>query len=116
MPAPARISARELAARMASGEHAVIVDVRSAEEYRGLHAKGARLLPLEEVSAEKVTECVQAAGGDAGDKLYFICHSGRRATDACERVLGHFPEAAVIDGGTLAWAQAGLPVVHGDAP
>lgn len=116
MSRPSHVPADELNRRVGAGEDAVIIDVRSAEEYRTLHAAGARLLPLERVSDETVSECVRTAGHGPDTHLYFICHSGRRAAEACERILGQFPGACVVEGGTLAWAQAGLPVRHGEKP
>lgn len=116
MAAPSRIHAEELFAKLESGENGLIVDVRSPEEYRSLHAQGAVLLPLEKVNEEAVADSARAAGKGPDVKLYFICHSGRRATEACSQILVRFPTATVIEGGTLAWAQAGLPVVQGENP
>ncbi len=116
MSKPARIHAEEVHRRMDAGDDALIIDVRSAEEYRTLHAAGAVLLPLEEVNTESVTACARQSGHNERTPIYFICHSGRRATTACERILGEFPHSAVIEGGTLAWAQEGYPVHEGDKP
>lgn len=116
MSKPSHVSADELSRRVGAGDDAVIIDVRSAEEYRTLHAAGARSLPLERVDQEAVAACVRDAGGVPHTTVYFICHSGRRAVEACARVLERFPGACVVDGGTLAWAQAGLPVHHGEEP
>ena len=116
MTAPQRISVLALHTRLAQGEQATIIDVREAEEYRTLHAAGALLLPLGKVSVESVAERLAAAVRPADTPLYFICHTGHRAAEACERVLARFPAGTVIEGGTLAWAQAGLPVHFGDQP
>jgi len=45
-----RVSAEELKRLMAAGR-AVIVDVRSAEDYRGTHIQGAINLPLQQIEA-----------------------------------------------------------------
>lgn len=116
VPQRNHISIIELRRLLESGENVLIIDVRTPEEYRGLHAKGAVLLPLDEVSPETVERCRAASGRPAPDRIWFICRSGRRAEEACKRVFEHFPEAAVIEGGTLAWAQAGLVVTQGDEP
>lgn len=108
-----RIGIAEVRRRLESGENALILDVRSAEEYRGLHAKGAVSLPLDEVSRESVERCLATSGARMTGRIWFICRSGRRADEACMRVFEHFPEAEVIEGGTLAWAQAGLAVTQG---
>ncbi|MGH8225894.1 MAG: rhodanese-like domain-containing protein [Gammaproteobacteria bacterium] len=110
------IGAKDLHERIERGERTTIIDVREPEEYRALHAAGALLLPLAEVNTETVTACLAASQHSSADSLCFICHSGRRATEACEHVLNDFPTAIVIEGGTLAWAQAALPVHSGDEP
>jgi len=112
----AQISAEDLHRRLEEGREALIIDVRSPEEYRTLHAAGAIALPLDQVDSNTVAARLGEAGHAAEAPLYFICHSGQRAAEACERVLGQFPGAAVVEGGTLAWAQAGLPVHQGDQP
>ncbi|MDN5863759.1 MAG: rhodanese-like domain-containing protein [Gammaproteobacteria bacterium] len=111
MNSPDTISAETLHERIKGGENAVIIDVREVDEYRSVHAVGAVLLPLARVDADSVNQYVSE-----GATAYFICHSGRRATEACERVLADFPDAIVVEGGTLAWAQAGLPVHSGGEP
>lgn len=116
MPPLRQIGAKEVQDRLQRGETAAIIDVREPEEYRALHAAGALSLPLAEVSAEAVTARLSASNHPPNVALHFICHSGRRATEACERVLDEFPAATIIEGGTLAWAQAGLPVHSGDKP
>ena len=111
-----QISAKDLHERIEHGERAAIIDVREPEEYRALHAAGALLLPLAEVGVKTVAECLDAADFSSATALYFICHSGQRATEACSRVLEKYPAATVIEGGTLAWAQAGFAVHSGDQP
>lgn len=116
MNVPATISPEALHERRKRGENAIIIDVREPEEYRSLHATGALLLPLGEVSSENVAARLAASNCPPDAPVYFICHSGRRATEAGEHVLGDYPTATVVEGGTLAWAQAGLPVRSGDEP
>lgn len=111
MSTPATISAESLHQRIEDGDSAVIIDVREPDEYHSLHAAGAVLLPLADVNAASVGQCLAES-----DTAYFICHSGRRATEACKAVLDNYPSATVIEGGTLAWAQAGLPVHSGEEP
>ncbi|MGH8427735.1 MAG: rhodanese-like domain-containing protein [Gammaproteobacteria bacterium] len=116
MAAPQRIGVLALQAQLEQGEQVTIIDVREPDEYRTLHAAGALLLPLGKVSTESVVERLAAADRTADTRLYFICHSGNRAAEACKRTLDRFPAGTVIEGGTLAWAQAGLPVHFGDQP
>jgi len=116
MNRPARISAEELHQRIEGGGEAVIIDVRTAEEYRTLHAAGAVALPLDKLDAAAVKRRLRESGMTSDASLYFICHSGNRAAEACERIVDQFPGAVVVEGGTLAWAQSGFPVHHGDQP
>ncbi len=116
MGQPAAIHAEELYQRMQNGEKCVIVDVRTEEEYRALHAEGARLLALDECNAETLGRLLAESGYAKDANLYLICHSGQRAAEAAQRVRAAFPRATVIQGGTLAWAQAGLPVKPGEQP
>lgn len=111
MSTPETISAETLHERLQKGENLVIIDVREPDEYRSVHAAGAVRLPLAEVNAGTV----DAQLGE-GASACFICHSGKRAAQACERVLENYPDSLVVEGGTLAWAQAGLPVHSGDEP
>jgi 3-mercaptopyruvate sulfurtransferase SseA len=48
---PAFLSVDQLAKEIAAGEKPLIIDVRSAEEYRELHISGAVSAPLSEFSA-----------------------------------------------------------------
>jgi rhodanese-related sulfurtransferase len=46
--------------------------------------------------------------------LYFICRSGSRGKQACEKLLAAgLVDVVNVEGGTVAWEQAGLPVVRG---
>jgi rhodanese-related sulfurtransferase len=80
-------------------------------EFREIHAEGARLLPLDRLDPNAV---VAGRNGTAGELLYVICRSGSRAKQVCERFLaaGHH-NVVCVEGGTLAWEQAGLPVKRG---
>ncbi len=116
MSRPDRIHAEELHKRITAGERCALIDVRTAEEYRALHADGALLLTLDRCTPAALRECLAAAGYGPDTPVYFICHSGQRAAQAADVVSEHFPRAFIVLGGTLAWAQAGLPVKPGEQP
>jgi len=116
MSHPRQIHAEELHKRITAGERCALVDVRTAEEYRALHVDGALLLALDECTPDALSKRLAEAGYDAQTPLYFICHTGQRAAQAAEAVLAQYPHAAIVQGGTLAWAQAGLPVKPGEEP
>jgi rhodanese-related sulfurtransferase len=92
--------------------HAVeLVDVRTPAEYREVHAEPARLVPLDSLDPDAV---MRARGGSGGDPLYMICRSGGRGRQAAERFhAAGYTNVVNVEGGTLAWERAGLPVVRG---
>jgi rhodanese-related sulfurtransferase len=88
-----------------------LVDVRTPVEYREVHAAGARNVPLDGLDP---AELMRARNGSGGEPLYLICRSGSRGRQACERFLAAgFTNVVNVEGGTLAWAECGLPVVRG---
>jgi len=84
-----------------------LIDVRTPEEYRQFHARGATNVPLDQLDPSKLLN-----GSD--DAIYLICRAGSRGERACEKLLAVSPSARVInvEGGTLAWRAAKLPVDH----
>ena len=101
----ATITPDELTARRARGEAIELIDVRTPVEYREVHADLARNVPLDALDPTLLP---------AHGTLYLICRTGGRGRSACERLAaaGH-AHAVNVEGGTLAWAAAGLPVVRG---
>ena len=95
---------------MAVGEAIDLIDVRTPAEFAEIHAELARLLPLDKVSAEAVKQFKTAA---ADVPVYVICKSGNRGRQACEKLKNAGLHVVNVEGGTTAWAAAGLPVVRG---
>jgi len=88
-----------------------LIDVRTPVEYREVHADPARSVPLDRLDPRAVME---ARNGTRHEPLYVICRSGSRGRQACEAFqAAGFSNVVNVDGGTLAWEQAGLPVVRG---
>ena len=105
------ITPHELNELRQSGKLVDLIDVRTPVEYREVHAQGARLVPLDRLDPKEILAARN--GGNTGP-LYVICRSGSRAKQACERfAAAGFGDAVSVEGGTLAWEQAGLPVVRG---
>jgi rhodanese-related sulfurtransferase len=85
----------------------LLIDVRMPAEYREIHADGAVLAPLDGLDP-------QAVAKDPARPIYLLCKSGARATQAAGKFKADgIEEVVVVDGGTIAWEQAGLPVVRG---
>ncbi len=105
----ASISPRELAGH---GDRVDLIDVRTPAEYRELHASPARLVPLDSLEPG----AVMTSRGDAADQpLYVICRSGSRGKQACAKfAAAGYRNVVNVEGGTLAWEQAGLAVVRGE--
>lgn len=104
-----KIAPAEAAAAQSSG-HGILLDVRTAAEFREVHAQGAILLPLDVLSPQKVEE---VRGPNPGP-IYLLCASGIRAVKAAEQLeRAGLNDLRVVEGGTTAWIAAQLPVVRG---
>ncbi len=107
----ATITPRELEARWREGSTVELIDVRTPVEYLELHAEPARLIPLDRLDPKAVME---ERRGATGDPIYIICRSGNRAREACKKFLAAgYKEVVSVEGGTVEWEKAGLPVVRG---
>ena len=82
-----------------------LVDVRTPAEFREVHVKGARNIPLDRLNPAEF---------DKDAQYFIICKSGGRSMMACQQ-LQHagFENLVNIDGGTLACVDEGLPVRRG---
>jgi rhodanese-related sulfurtransferase/transcriptional regulator with XRE-family HTH domain len=74
-----------------------VVDVREPHEWVTGHVPGARLVPLGQLANEKL-----------GSRVLFICERGGRSLKAA--TSSGVDEAYSLEGGTLAWRAAGLPI------
>lgn len=107
----ATIRPQELAELGNGGRAIDLIDVRTPVEFREVHATIARNVPLDQLDP---TAFVQAHNGKGDEPLYVICRSGSRGRQACERFhAAGFNNVVNVEGGTLAWAEVGLPVVRG---
>lgn len=100
----------EEAARLMRDEKALLVDVREPDEFRSLRIPGALLQPFSVLS-------MLAEDADREKPAVYFCRTGRRT--ASEQGLlesrGH-ARTYIIDGGILAWKNAGLPVEASAGP
>jgi rhodanese-related sulfurtransferase len=107
----ASITPRALAELCARGKKIELIDVRTPAEYRELHVAQARNVPLDQLDQRTMAQARDAA---RQEPLYVICRSGGRARQACEKFFSSGDANVVnVEGGTLAWADCGLPVVRG---
>ena len=90
--------------REQSPAQAQLIDVRSASEFASGHIPGAVNIPMDQIEA-RLDDLHPTV------PVVLICQTGKRARmtagllEPCQRQI------AVLDGGTSAWIQAGLPVV-----
>ena len=87
-------------------EGAVVLDVRSPEEYVEVRVPGVLLIPLPDL-ADRYGEIPPA------DTVYVICRSGARSMRASEFLATRGRSAVNVAGGTLAWIESGRPVDSG---
>lgn len=104
------ISPHDLVAKKKQGEKLVLVDVRTPGEYQELRCQEARNLPLHDLNAAAFQSQYKAEAGP----VYLLCKSGSRGKTACEQLLAAGCTHVInVEGGTLALAEAGFPIVRG---
>ncbi len=97
---PATVTVTDAAARASAGE-VLLLDVREPHEWEAGHAADAVHLPL---------SAFDPAAVPTDRPVYAICRSGKRSAQATEALLGAGIDVTNVEGGMLAWDEAGLPV------
>ena len=97
------ISVQELSQLCNSGQRPEIVDVRSESEFAAGHIPGAKCIPLQQLPFRHADL--------GGGRIVLVCEAGTRASLARQDLEPHNGTIAVLQGGTRAWREAGLPVV-----
>ena len=102
------VSAKQLAeALRAPGVQ--LLDVRTPGEFEALRIAGAVNVPLDTLEPAALL-----ASMDANEPVYVMCQTGTRSQfAAAELRAAGFRRVVHVDGGTNAWAVAGLPVERG---
>jgi rhodanese-related sulfurtransferase len=94
-----------------AGKAVDLIDVRTPVEFREVHVAFARNVPLDRLDP---AAALRDRTAPPEEPLYVICRSGSRGRQACEKLLAAgFANVVNVEGGTLAWAECGLPVVRG---
>ncbi len=83
---------------------AVLIDVREPAEHRQANITQAQLKPLSDLNLEGIDT--------VNKKVIIHCQKGMRGAKACQQLISAHPDVSFynLDGGILAWQQAGLPV------
>jgi len=86
---------------------ATVIDVRTPVEFAEVHVPQAQSIPLDELKPGSLPL-------PKDQPVYLLCRSGQRATKAAEKFARDgFTQPIVVEGGTLAWIDANLPVTRG---
>jgi rhodanese-related sulfurtransferase len=109
MPSPTTLSLQKFTRLVGTPKCPAIIDVRTDEDF----AADARLIPG---SVRRPFAAVAAwAPALAGKPAVVVCHKGQKLSEGVAAWLRHSGgEADVLEGGFLAWAEAGLPLVPTD--
>jgi rhodanese-related sulfurtransferase/transcriptional regulator with XRE-family HTH domain len=98
-----KVNVRDAESLVARGDVDVI-DVREQNEWMTGHLPSARHVPLGDLRAN-------FGAAKVGPKALFVCAKGGRSLSAAEfAVANGVTEAFSLEGGTEAWAAAGLPI------
>lgn len=102
------ISPRELKALIDQDNRQTVIDVRTPLEFEEVHVAEARNFPLDSLNPKSL---VESGTLPSDSPVYILCRSGQRATKAYTQFLSlGYENVVVVEGGTLAWIEAGLPV------
>lgn len=88
-------------------EDAVLLDIRSADDFKKGHITSARNIPLAQLSKE-----LSKLENDKNKPIIVVCQAGMSAQGAAKQLISAgFGQVAVLHGGMSKWAEANLPVV-----
>ena len=100
------ISPTELQKLLTAQPSSSVIDVRTPMEFAEVHVPQARNLPLDELDPGSLQL-------PKDEPICLLCRGGQRATKAAEKFANEgFSQVIVIEGGTLAWIEAKLPVTR----
>ena len=85
----------------------ILLDVRNADEWEAGHAPERQWIPLRELEGARFQLPMNR-------RIVCVCRSGARSARATESLIAWGFDAANMDGGMKAWAEAGLSVVQDD--
>ena len=101
------ITVKEFAEAVKNDSTAVIVDVRTAEEFAEGHIEGALNIDVKDASA--FDNGIKTF--DNSRTYYVYCRSGRRSHKAATKIQALGFKVFDMEGGITAWKNADMPVV-----
>jgi len=104
------VSVQQLHQMIADGEEILIIDVRTQAEFDDSRPESiTRRIPFDSLEYR-----MGELPADTTAEIYFFCRSGRRSGIATRFVRSKgYAKAYNVDGGIIAWQEAGYPVVSG---
>jgi rhodanese-related sulfurtransferase len=101
------ISPAELNELLATQPNLALLDVRTPVEFAEVHIPQARNIPLDELQPKRLLESGQLR---RDQPVYLLCRTGTRACKAADKLAKENLDCIIVEGGTVAWTQHGLPV------
>jgi rhodanese-related sulfurtransferase len=103
----ATCSVSELYQLLSFDPHTQVIDVREYSEHAAERLPAAKLFPLSSLD-QHVSKIDPQLG------VYVLCRSGARAAQAANKLAGQgINNLTVVEGGLMAWKEAGFPVELG---
>ncbi len=85
---------------------ALILDIRTAADYKSGHIKGAKNIPLSDFATS-----VDGLTGDKSKPVLVYCNSGNTVTRAIKLLKkAGFETVNNLEGGIAAWKEANMPL------
>ncbi|MGB8168349.1 MAG: rhodanese-like domain-containing protein [Chthoniobacteraceae bacterium] len=104
------IAPAELHRLRLAGAACELIDVRTPPEHAAGHVPGVQLVPLDSLDPTAFL----SHRADPTAPLYVFCQAGGRAKKAIEKFhAAGFDGCVLVEGGTQAWIDAGLPIDRG---
>jgi rhodanese-related sulfurtransferase len=98
------ISVPQFAQLQSGPERVQLIDVRSPSEYSTGHIPRAINMPMDQVQS-------RLADLERDGVIVLVCQSGQRARMVAGLLEPCGKELRILEGGTVAWIKAGLPIV-----
>ncbi len=96
------------ATQLINRRNALIIDVRSRDEYQRGHIPHARRIGLDEIQSR-----IERVAKNKNHPILLVCQTGvrTRRAEAALKQMG-YTEILTLQGGLTAWREAGLPLVQ----
>ncbi len=105
------VTAKVLQEELIKNSDVKLIDVRSPGEFSAVHINGSVNYPL---GGKELGALENDPQFPKEKKLFLVCQSGARASQACNEIeKAGFNNIKILQGGVSQWVSEGLPVVRG---